>query len=131
MQGSGFNSSPRAGVGDVNAGEYFDDKSGKMKRVYRELSPRATTVMGQWVAEALGVAGVRLARLEVQDEERSQVRARETVSGPGGAGVNAASPITATGQPSYGAAEALERLRERRTAPRPAERTSTRLAWPP
>ena len=59
-------------LGDVNVGEYFDDETGKMKRVYREFSPRATTVMGQWIAEAVGVAGVRLARLEVQEEERTK-----------------------------------------------------------
>jgi len=57
-------------LGDVNVGEYFDHETGKMKRVYRELSPRAAAVIGQWVAEAVGAAGVHLARLEVQDEER-------------------------------------------------------------
>ena len=29
-------------------------------------------MLGQWFAEAVGVAGVHLARLEVQDEERTK-----------------------------------------------------------
>src|SRR5215212_5867503 len=57
-------------LGDVNVGEYFDDETGRMKRVYRELSPRALVVMGEWLAAALGAAGVHLGRLELADQEK-------------------------------------------------------------
>jgi hypothetical protein len=59
-------------LGDVNAGVYYDHTTDKMRRTYRELSPRAVAVIGQWLAEALGGAGVHLARRERADEERQR-----------------------------------------------------------
>jgi len=59
-------------LADMSAGQYYDHKTNKVRRVYRELSPRAMAVIGQWLAEALGVAGVHLARLEQRDEERQR-----------------------------------------------------------
>lgn len=60
---------------DVNAGTYWDDKAGKVRRVYRDMPPRAVVVMGQWLAEAFGGAGMHLAKLEERDR---QEKARET-----------------------------------------------------
>jgi hypothetical protein len=54
-------------LGDVSAGQFYDHKAGKVRRAYRELTPRAVTVIGQWLAEALGAAGVHLAGLERRD----------------------------------------------------------------
>jgi uncharacterized protein (DUF924 family) len=54
------------GLADVNAGKYYDHGSGKVKRVYRDLPPRATESLGTIVVEAFGAAGVHLAQLERQ-----------------------------------------------------------------
>jgi hypothetical protein len=40
--------------------------------VYRELTPRAVATIGQWLADALGGAGVQLGRLEARDIEKGQ-----------------------------------------------------------
>lgn len=62
-------------LGDRGAAQYVDARSGKTRRMYRELSPRAALVMGQWVAEALGALGLRLAALERHEAaERDQER---------------------------------------------------------
>lgn len=55
---------------DVHAGTFYDHRADRTRRVYRELSPRAVKVIGEWFVEAFGVAGLRLARLEREDEER-------------------------------------------------------------
>jgi hypothetical protein len=52
---------------DVNAGEYFDHKTGKQKRVYRDVSPKAAEVMGAMLVEVFGVVGLQLAKLERED----------------------------------------------------------------
>lgn len=56
-------------LADVNAGLSYDHKSGKVRRVYRELSPKVIAIIGQWLAVALGGAGVHLAQLEQKEEE--------------------------------------------------------------
>jgi hypothetical protein len=55
---------------DVNFGEHYNHKTAKVKRVYRDLPPRATAIMGQWLAEALGGAGLHVARLERSEMEQ-------------------------------------------------------------
>jgi hypothetical protein len=60
---------------EANAALYFDPVVDKGKRVYRDLTPRAAKVFAGWLAEALGGAGLHLARLEVADmEKRKQDR---------------------------------------------------------
>jgi len=59
-------------LANMNAGEFYDHRADKTRRVYREVSPRAVAVMGHWLSEAFGVAGLRLARLERADEERER-----------------------------------------------------------
>jgi hypothetical protein len=43
-----------------------------VKRYYKEVSPRATAIMGQWLADALGGAGLHVARLEKADLEKAE-----------------------------------------------------------
>jgi len=64
------------GLTDLNAGSWFDYETGKTKRAYRELSPRAAAVMGQWLAAAFGGAGLHLAKLEQIEADRKQQEQR-------------------------------------------------------
>jgi hypothetical protein len=57
---------------DVYAGQRYDHKSGKVRRVYRELTPRAVATIGQWLADMIGGAGIHLARLELADIEKGK-----------------------------------------------------------
>jgi len=60
------------GLTILNADTWVDPKTGKEKRVYRDLAPRTVTILSQWLAETLGAAGVHFAKLERQDHERKQ-----------------------------------------------------------
>jgi hypothetical protein len=60
------------GLTDLNAGSWFDHRSGKTKRAYKELTPRAASVLGQWLAHAFGGVGLHLAGLEQTEAERKQ-----------------------------------------------------------
>ena len=60
-------------LGDVNAGLSYDHRSGKTQRVYKELAPKAVTVIGQWLAEAFGAGGMRVGQLELEDEQRQAI----------------------------------------------------------
>jgi hypothetical protein len=62
---------------DVNAGTYWDDKAGKVRRVYRDLSPRAGLVLGLWLADAFGGAGLHLAKLEERDRDAKERQQQE------------------------------------------------------
>lgn len=59
-------------LADVYAGQRYDHKSNKVRRVYREMTPRAVATIGQWLAEMIGGAGIQLARLEVRDIEKAK-----------------------------------------------------------
>jgi hypothetical protein len=63
------------GLTDLNAGSWYDHQSGKTKRAYRELSPREAAVMGKWLAEAFGGAGLHLANLEQLEAHKKQQEA--------------------------------------------------------
>jgi hypothetical protein len=54
---------------EANATSYRNPITGKSRRTYQELSPRATEVMAEWLTEALGILGVHLARLERKERE--------------------------------------------------------------
>jgi hypothetical protein len=60
------------GLTDLNAGSWFDHQTGKTKRAYKELSPRAAAVMSQWLADAFGGVGLHLARLEQNEADKKQ-----------------------------------------------------------
>ena len=57
---------------EANAAHYFDDVAGKGKRVYRDVAPRAAKVFAGWLADTLGGAGIKLARLELADIEKAK-----------------------------------------------------------
>lgn len=65
------------GLTDLNFGERYVHATGKVKRCYRELSPQAGTILGRWLAEAMGVGGLHLARLEKADHERQVAERRD------------------------------------------------------
>jgi hypothetical protein len=58
-------------LGEVNAATTVD-RSGRQRRVYRELSPKVTGVIAQWAAQALGAAGIIIARLEMKEVEAAR-----------------------------------------------------------
>lgn len=60
------------GLTDLNAGVWFNHKTGRTHRAYRELAPRAVATFAKWVVEALGGIGLYLARLEREQEEARQ-----------------------------------------------------------
>ena len=60
------------GLTRLNADTWTDAKTGRRKLVYRDLSQRTVSIMGGWIAEALGPAGIMFARLERQDHAKEQ-----------------------------------------------------------
>jgi hypothetical protein len=60
------------GLSDVNVGEWYDHKTNKTRRVYRELPPRVVQVLVGWIIPVLGGVGVKLAALEKADREARQ-----------------------------------------------------------
>jgi hypothetical protein len=60
------------GLTRLNADAWTDATTGKRKLVYRDLSQRTVTIIGDWIAEALGPAGIMFARLERKDHEKEQ-----------------------------------------------------------
>jgi len=59
-------------LANVNAGEFYDHRTNKTRRVYRELPSKAVAMIGYWLVQAFGAAGVRIARMEREDEERER-----------------------------------------------------------
>jgi hypothetical protein len=49
---------------EVNVGRWYDYKTQRNKRVYRDLTPKTTQQMGTMLISTLGVAGLCMARLE-------------------------------------------------------------------
>lgn len=60
------------GLTRLNADAWTDATTGKRKLVYRDLSQRTVSIMGGWIAEALGPAGIMFARLDRKDHEKEQ-----------------------------------------------------------
>ena len=50
------------GLTDLHVGERWDHKRQRLRRRYRELSPKAALFLGRWLATALGIAGQGLAK---------------------------------------------------------------------
>lgn len=65
------------GLTDMNVGSFWDNEAGKVKRVYKDLAPRAVVVMAQWLAEAFGPAGAHLAKMEERDLQKQQDEQQE------------------------------------------------------
>jgi hypothetical protein len=60
------------GLTEVNASHYWDHRTGRKKRVYRDLPPRATAIMAELLAATFGTPGVMLGKREAQDLERGR-----------------------------------------------------------
>ena len=65
------------GLTDVNFGERWDNVRGKVRRCYRELTPRANITLGRWLAETLGVGGQHIARWQQAEWDRKAKEAQE------------------------------------------------------
>lgn len=59
-------------LSDVSVGSYHNQATGKTKRVYRDMAPRIVLCLAQWLATALGAAGVWMAKLERDQNEAKQ-----------------------------------------------------------
>lgn len=59
-------------LGEVNAAEWYDYQTGRMKRTYRDFTPGASDVIAGWLVETLGVVGLHLAKLHVADIEKKR-----------------------------------------------------------
>lgn len=64
------------GLADVNAGSWFDPSTGRTKRVYHDLSPRAAVEMGATLVKAFGAAGLQMVKLQKRDEEQNRAEAQ-------------------------------------------------------
>lgn len=56
---------------ETNAGTYWDGKTKRVKRVYRDVSPRTLAVMAHYLKAAFGPAGLYVARLEQQEQQQA------------------------------------------------------------
>ncbi|ACA20669.1 hypothetical protein M446_6406 [Methylobacterium sp. 4-46] len=65
------------GLTETNAGTWVDPSTGRTKRAYHELSPRAAEVFARWVMKALGGVGAYLAKLERDEEDERQRRVND------------------------------------------------------
>lgn len=65
------------GLANVNAGEWRDGATGRVKRAYHETPPKAAQCLAGWIIRALAGVGLGLAKLERQQREEKQRRADE------------------------------------------------------
>jgi hypothetical protein len=63
------------GLTEANMDEWKGSAGGRSKRAQRDIPPKATIIMAQWISEALGGVGVHLSRLEARDREERVARA--------------------------------------------------------
>lgn len=61
------------GLTEANVQRHFNYRTGKDQRVYSELPPKATAIMGQWIAVSLGPVGLHLVALERQEIEKTRI----------------------------------------------------------
>ena len=57
---------------DVNQGTWYDHKSQRVKRAYRDAPPKTTAHIGELLAEVFGAAGLQIARLEQAQAEQQK-----------------------------------------------------------
>ncbi len=53
---------------DLHFGESWDNQRQRVRRHYREVSPKAAITMGRWLAETLGIGGKHIARVELAEQ---------------------------------------------------------------
>lgn len=63
------------GLTRMNAEEWRNPVTGRVRRAYRELPPKAAAVMAAWIVHVFGGVGIILARMEQQQREEKQRRA--------------------------------------------------------
>jgi hypothetical protein len=61
------------GLTEANVQRHFNYRTGKDQSVYSELPPKATAIMGQWIAVSLGPVGLHLVALERQEIEKTRI----------------------------------------------------------
>ena len=54
----------------VHVGSYYDDKSRRTKRVYRDLPPKVTAAIAEHLISTFGASGLHVAALEVNRKTR-------------------------------------------------------------
>jgi hypothetical protein len=59
-------------LSEINAGSFFNPKTGKTVRVYRDLPPRVTVRLGRVLVQVFGHLALRLAMLEAADIEKAE-----------------------------------------------------------
>lgn len=59
-------------LSEVSADSWQDQRTGRIRRAYRDFTPRAASIIAGWLAEALGSAGLHLAKLERRDADKAQ-----------------------------------------------------------
>jgi hypothetical protein len=69
------------GLTALNAGSWFNHKTGRTHRAYCELTPRAVVTIAKWVTEALGGVALYLAKMEREEAEARQQRVNALRSG--------------------------------------------------
>lgn len=55
---------------DLHFGESWDNQRQRVRRHYREVSPKAAIIMGRWLAETLGIGGTHIARIELAEQSQ-------------------------------------------------------------
>ena len=64
-------------VSDLHFGERWDNARQRVRRVYRDLNPKATLTLGRWLATTLGIGGLHLARMEQAARDSKAKESRE------------------------------------------------------
>lgn len=65
------------GLTHLHVGEHWDHSRQRLRRRYREPTPKAALFLGQWLATGFGVAGQGLARAEQAERDRRAQESRE------------------------------------------------------
>lgn len=66
------------GLTDSNAGVYWDQNKQRTKKVYRDVPPKVTLAMSEYLKAAFGVAALYVAQLE-QEEVKSELTEKATL----------------------------------------------------
>lgn len=72
------------GLTAVNAGEYYDHKAGRTRRVYTDPAPQVVEVMAGWLVEAFGGAGLALAGKERDEAQKASNEQQRLAAAMGG-----------------------------------------------
>src|SRR5262245_29610238 len=65
------------GLTDLHVGEHWDHTRKRLRRRYREPTPKAALLLGRWLAGVFGVAGQGLAKAELAERDRRAQESRE------------------------------------------------------